>query len=220
MTIESLPTADAALSVRDRTWRTRVSAAEASDRRALERDLHDGVGQRLAAIRIKLTLAAERGDCEAAMRGALTELRADLDAAIDELRDIAQGIYPTVLADHGLAAALDAIRCRAAVPVTLRTRGLGRYRPEVESAVYYCCREALQNALKHGGPLVTVTIALEERGRELLFEVADSGPGTGPVREGNGVQNMRDRITALGGRVSVSRGAQLGVVVSGAVSLR
>jgi signal transduction histidine kinase len=99
---------------------------------------------------------------------------------------------------------------------------VGRHAPELESAVYYCCAEAIQNATKHGGPGVHVTVTLREDPEELSFEVSDDGTGFDPAQPngGTGLQNMRDRVGALDGRVSISKERDRGTSVSGAVPLR
>jgi signal transduction histidine kinase len=188
----------------------------------LERNLHDGVQQRLVAARIKLALVAERVMADTGIRRMLDELGTDLEAAIDELRDIAHGIYPAVLTDHGLAAALAHVGRQAAGPVVVRDVGVGRHSTALESGVYYCCLEAIQNATKHGGPSVRISIVMREDADELRFTVMDDGPGftvsTTPNR--GGLRNMRERIDTLAGRLSIVSTPGSGTIVSGAVFLR
>ena len=139
-----------------------------------------------------------------------------MESALDELRTLAQGIYPPLLSSGGLAEALAAACRRTPIRVRLDADGVGRYQPELEAAVYYCCLEALQNAAKHGGGSVAVRV-WEEDG-EIAFEVRDDGPGLDPERAGTGagLTNMRDRVGALGGRLELASNGT-GTAVRGAV---
>ena len=118
---------------------------------------------------------------------------ADLDEAIDELREVAHGLYPPVLSRMGLLNALEHVRYHATTPIAIDASGLGRHPAELEAAVYYCCLEAIQNATKHG-PGLHVSVALREPDNQLTFEVTDDGPGFDPsdAHGGMGLQNMRD----------------------------
>ena len=198
----------------------RVVEAVDKQRETLERDIHDGVQQRLVAVRIRLTIAAELAGGDARLRRALSEIGEDLDEAIDELREVSRGIHPRVLTDHGLVAALGHVARATAGPVEIASTGLGRYPAELESAIYYCCREAIQNASKHGGPSVRISVFLHEDAHGVGFEVSDDGPGfeVATATGGRGLQHMRDRMLLLGGRVSVVSQAGVGTVVSGATS--
>jgi signal transduction histidine kinase len=201
-----------------------VRVVEAADkqREALERDIHDGVQQRLVAVRIRLELAGELATGDARLRQALSEIGDGLDEAIDELRAVAHGIHPQVLTDCGLVPALAHVARDAAGPVTVTSSGLSRYPAELELAIYYCCREAIQNASKHGGPSVRITISLREHAHTVDFEVSDDGPGfdVATAATGRGLQHMRDRIVLLGGHLSIVSQAGVGTVVSGAISSR
>jgi len=203
---------------------TLVRFVEAVDRQRerLERDIHDGVQQRLVAVRIRLAIASELATGDARLRGALSEIGEGLDEAIDELREVARGIHPQVLTDHGLVAALAQVARTAAGPVDVASTGVGRYPAELESAIYYCCREAIQNASKHGGHSVRISIFLHEDADGVGFEVSDDGPGfeVAKATGGRGLQHMRDRILLLGGRLSIVSRAGVGTVVSGAISPR
>ena len=129
-----------------------------------------------------------------------------LENALGELRNLAHGIYPPVLRDYGLQAALAAAARRRIPPAALVADRIGRYTEEMEAAVYFCCLEALQNAGKHAGSDATAAIRLWERDRRLYFEIADDGVGydveTAP-HAGQGLANMSDRIAALGGTLAV-----------------
>ena len=198
---------------------TRVVQAGDRQREALERDLHDGLQQRLVAVRIRLAIAGELPSGDARLPRVLSEIGEGLDEAIDELREVAFGIHPTVLTDHGLVAALQHVGRAAGLPVAVNGTGLTRQPAELELAIYYCCREAIQNASKHGGPLVNIVIVLHEDDHGVGFEVSDDGPGfdVATARFGRGLQHMRDRIVPLGGRLSIDSHAGTGTVVSGSI---
>jgi signal transduction histidine kinase len=199
--------------------RARMASSAESERRRIERDLHDGAQQRLVALRIELELAEDvvRQDPE---RGAarLRELEGELDEALEELRSLAHGVYPPLLADRGLSDALRSVASRSAIPVALETANLGRYRPDVESAVYFCVLEALQNALKHatGARRVAVRVGAGPLG-ELHFSVRDDGAGVEEIRAGAGITNMQDRLAAVGGEVTVTSTRGVGTHVRGRV---
>ena len=201
--------------------RARIATIAANERRNLERDLHDGAQQRLLALRIAMTFAEGQADRDQPHRARLHEFGEALDAAIDELRDLAHGIYPSVLADSGLALALEGIALLAGQNVRFEADGLGRYPSEVESAVYYCCREALQNAVKHAGIDANLSLRLGDDGDELRFEIRDDGAGfDAPGSTGTGLRNMRDRMAALDGRLVVTSAPGHGTLISGALPLR
>jgi signal transduction histidine kinase len=201
-----------------RRSRARLSADAERERRRIERDLHDGAQQRLVALRIELELAEElvRRD---PTRGAdrLRELEHEVDEALEELRTLAHGVYPPLLADRGLAEALRAATARSSLTTELEARDVGRYPPEVESAVYFCILEGLQNTLKHAAGATRAVIRLDGGAAgELQFELSDDGAGApgGEIAPGNGITNMHDRLSAIGGEVTVSRSAA-GTVVHG-----
>jgi signal transduction histidine kinase len=198
----------------------RVVEAVDLQRENLERDIHDGVQQRLVAVRIQLGLAADLAKDDARLRQVLAEIGESLEEAIDELREVAHGVHPQVLTDQGLVAALAHVARAAAGPVEIASAGIGRYPAKLESAIYYCCREAIQNASKHGGPSVRISISLHEEQGVIAFAVSDDGPGfdVATAAPGRGLQHMRDRILLLGGRVSIVSRAGAGTVVSGSIS--
>ncbi len=202
-----------------RESRARIQAAADDERRRIERDLHDGAQQRLVALRVRLELAAEtvRDDPEAGAR-ALRQLGEETEDVLAEVRSLAQGIYPPVLADGGLEDAVRAIARRGTVPVRVTTRGLGRYPPEVEAAVYFCCLEALQNVAKHAPGARAVSLTVVDDGG-LRFEVRDDGPGLagGPPSGGQGLTNMRDRLAAVGGELTIDSEPGGGTTVTGVV---
>jgi signal transduction histidine kinase len=193
-----------------RASRQRIVAAQDAERRRLERNIHDGAQQHLVALAVKLRLAATlvKKDAEKARRS-LHELQAQTDDALTTLRELVQGIYPPALREYGLA---EALRPYAAVIA----RGLGRYNPEVEAAVYFCCLEALQNAAKHAGAS-NVRIELQQEDGRLHFSVLDDGVGFDPatVSASSGLQNMRDRVASVGGSLTVDSRRGRGTTVFG-----
>jgi signal transduction histidine kinase len=187
--------------------RARIQAAADSERRRIERDLHDGAQQRLVALRVRLGLAGEllREDPE---RGTelLGELGSEAEDALEEVRALAHGVYPSLLADHGLGEAVRALARRIEPHPRVGVEGVGRYEPEVESAVYFCCLEALQNVAKHAEGASSVAVSVTDDG-ELRFEVHDDGPGlSGDAEPGTGLTNMKDRLAAVGGELVIRSG--------------
>jgi signal transduction histidine kinase len=203
-----------------RSRRRLVDAADA-ERQRIERDLHDGAQQHLVGMRVKLELAIDAIVHDRA-RGErmLAEIGEELDAALAELRSLAQGVYPPLLAEHGLAEALKSAARACSVPVATDVRRSGRYPPEIETAIYFCCREALQNVAKHAGAGAAARLRLWEDGSLLRFEVSDSGVGFGAAAAaGNGVENMHDRVEAVGGSLELRSRAGSGTIVRGSVPL-
>jgi signal transduction histidine kinase len=204
-----------------RASRARVVAATDRERRRIERDLHDGAQQRLVALSVRLSVVRElvRHDpAQAAV--ALEALHADVKAAQAELNLLAQGVYPPVLTEHGLAEALRSAVDRSPNPVELAVVDVGRLSRDLETAVYFCCVEALQNAAKHAGADATVRVGLRMvEDAEIEFTVADDGCGfdASAVTRGNGFTNMRDRLGAFGGTVEVSSTPGNGTRVIGRV---
>ncbi len=200
--------------------RTRLAAAADSERRRIERDLHDGAQQRLVALRIELALAEDliRRDLERGI-DRLHELESEVDEALDELRSLAHGIYPPLLVDAGLGEALTAAAARCPVPARVEIRDVGRYPPEVEGAVYFSVLEALQNVAKHAHGAQRVRVHVEGRSDGgLWFAVTDDGQGMAESRpRGAGLTNLHDRLAAIDGTLSVTSPAGHGVTVRGDV---
>jgi signal transduction histidine kinase len=202
-----------------RRSRTRIASAADRERRRIERDLHDGAQQRLVALRIELELAEDliRRDPERGVQR-VHALEHDVDEAIDELRSLAHGIYPPVLADRGLPEALRTVAARTTVPVTVTAHDVGRYSEIVESAVYFCVLEALQNVVKHAAGVHRVRIALDGSGGQLAFSVRDDGLGMPATGEpGQGLANMRERMATVGGALSITSAPRVGTTVQGTV---
>ena len=202
--------------------RARIQAAADAERQRMERDLHDGAQQRLVALRVRVELAGELMD-EDPGRGPdlLSELGSELEEALDEVRALARGIYPSLLADRGIVAALRAAGRRHPVPTTIEADGVGRYPPELETAVYFCCLEALQNTAKHASTASSVSITLVDEPAALSFAVADDGIGfsVGANGSGQGLTNMRDRLAAVGGELKIQSAPGEGTSVVGLISL-
>jgi signal transduction histidine kinase len=201
-----------------RASRQRLVAAADEARRGLERNLHDGAQQQLVALRITLGLArqAAAGSPEVAEMLAQTEQQAA--EAVEELRELAHGIYPPLLADLGLNAALEAQARKAAIPVTVEAPGVGRYPREIEAALYFCVLEALQNVAKYA-QASAARVTLCHDGRCLAFTVEDDGKGfdeaTTPA--GSGLQGITDRLAALGGTIDITSAPGHGTRVTGRV---
>jgi signal transduction histidine kinase len=201
--------------------RERIVAAQDAERRRLERDIHDGAQQQFVAIAVNLRLAQElvRSDPQEA-ESLLSELGVQAEMALTTLRDLARGIYPPALIDRGLTAAVEAHITKTCPEVKLAADGVGsnRYAPQAEAGVYFCCLEALQNRAKHApGAPGRVDLAAEDGW--LTFAVADEGPGFDVETHGtgSGLQNMADRMAALGGVLEVRSVPGRGTTVSGRV---
>ncbi len=200
-----------------RASRQRLVAAQDEERRKIERNLHDGVQQQLVALNVQLGLLAKVADREPAKAGELASgLQTRATEALEDLRDLARGIYPPLLADKGLAAALQAQARKAAMPATVGSDGIGRYDQAIEAAVYFCVLEALNNVAKYASASAA-SIVLREQGDRLTFDVTDDGVGfdTDAVSYGTGLQGMRDRLDAIGGALTVMSAPGAGTTVTG-----
>ena len=202
-----------------RASRQRIVLAQDAERRRLERNIHDGAQQHLVALAVKLRLARGliRTD-PARARAMLEELRGEIDLALDTLNALSLGIYPPLLEEQGIAAALAAQYLRTALPVHLDAEGVRRHPIETEAAVYFCCLEALQNAAKYAHASA-IAIVLREDDDAISFSVADDGVGFDSATDGNGtgIQGMRDRIAVLGGDVTIESSPGAGTTVRGRI---
>ncbi len=204
-----------------RDSRRRIVAAQDERAKRLERNIHDGAQQQLVALAVKLRLAEQLTDRDPGRAKAmLGDLQTDANDALENLRDLARGVYPPLLADKGLTAALEAQARKAPVPVRVDADGAGRYPAEVEATVYFCTLEALQNVAKYA-EASEVTVSLAPRDGGLTFTVADDGHGFDPatVVAGSGLQGMRDRVEAVGGSLAIESGAGRGTTVTGTVPI-
>jgi len=202
-----------------RASRQRLVKAQDEERRRLERDIHDGVQQQLVALQVQLRLARTMLDRDPAKAGDLLDtLAARSSETLDELRDLARGIYPPLLADQGLAAALEAQARKAAIAVSVEPDGIGRYAQEVEATVYFCVLEALNNVAKYAEASHT-TVSLSRTETGVSFRVTDDGRGFDPLAadEGSGLQGMADRVEAIGGSIRLQSSPGAGTSVSGSV---
>lgn len=201
--------------------RARVIEAGDLARRRLERDLHDGAQQRLTAIQVKLELARETVQ-EQDIARQLESIGADVGKAVDELRALARGIYPTVLRDHGVADALRSTAREAPIPVRVIDDGIGRCAEVVETAIYFCALEAVQNAIKHAGAGAVITLRVSRQEQRVRFEFADDGGGIDADQQGDGLglTSMRDRIAAVNGELEIISRLGRGTTVRGAIPER
>jgi signal transduction histidine kinase len=202
-----------------RESRRRIVAAQDERAKALERNIHDGAQQQLVALTVKLRILGQIAGRDPERTAEMAaNLQHEATEALENLRDLARGIYPPLLADQGLGAALEAQARKAAVPVSFETDGIGRYSQSVESAVYFCCLEALQNVSKYAHA-THVEIRLEATPDELIFEVADDGRGfdMSSRRYGSGLVGMADRMEAIGGVLEVRSRPKIGTEVEGRI---
>jgi signal transduction histidine kinase len=202
-----------------RASRQRLVAAQDEERRRLERNIHDGAQQQLVALTVKLRLLEQLAGRDPSKAVELaTQLQAETTQALEDLRDLARGIYPPLLADEGLPAALAAQARKSPVPVIVDADGIGRYAADVEAAVYFSCLEALQNVAKYADASQVVIRLAKDDGR-LSFSVTDDGVGFDPfgAHRGSGLQGIADRLDALRGRFEVVSRPGEGTTLSGIV---
>lgn len=201
-----------------RASRQRLVAAQDEERRRIERNIHDGAQQELVALAVKLRLAdALIGKDEEKAHAMLAELQGETNGALENLRDLARGVYPPLLADKGLVAALEGQARKSVVPVSVEAGEVGRFSQDVEAAVYFCTLEALQNVAKYAGASAVHVRLLATNGT-LGFEVEDDGLGFEPSEAlGSGLTNMRDRLDALGGALEVRSSPGGGTTISGRI---
>ena len=209
-------TADLQLRLEElRASRQRLLSAQDSERRKLERNLHDGAQQHLVALKVKLGLAEMLAvkDPEKA-KATIAQLKADADEALETLRDLARGIYPPLLAEKGLPTALESQARKATVPVEVDADGIGRYSQEVEATVYFCVLEALQNVQKYARAS-HATVRLRDSDGILSFEVDDDGQGFDmrQLKKGTGLTNLQDRLDAISGSVEIRSSPGRGTTV-------
>src|SRR4051794_9593019 len=180
-----------------RDSRLRLLEAGNAERRRIQRDLHDSAQQRLVALRIHLEIASES-------HAGLSALGTEVDAAIDDLRRVAHGIYPPTLERYGVVEAVRSACRQTTLPVRIVDDGIGRQSSAAESTVYFSCLEALQNAAKHAGPGASATVRLGATGASVWFAVEDDGAGFDTaLADGTGLRNMHDRVAAMGGSLDV-----------------
>jgi signal transduction histidine kinase len=202
-----------------RASRRRIVTTQDERAKALERNIHDGAQQQLVALAVKLRLAEGTAlkdpERTASM---LADLQSEANDALENLRDLARGIYPPLLADKGLPAALEAQARKSSVPVDVRAQGVERYPPEVESAIYFCALEALQNISKYADASLA-SVELSHDDGHLTLRVSDDGRGFDAtmLSYGTGIQGMADRLDAIGGTLEIDSSPGRGTSVIGQV---
>ncbi len=202
-----------------RASRQRLVAAQDEERRKIERNLHDGVQQQLVALNVQAGLLARVGNGDPSKVADMAEqLQTRATEALDDLRDLARGIYPPLLADKGLGAALEAQARKSVVPVSVETDGIGRYEQPVEAAVYFCALEALNNVVKYA-QASEAQLTIQQDNGDLRFTVTDDGAGfdTAATTYGTGLQGMADRLDAIGGTLRITSTPGAGTSVLGSV---
>jgi signal transduction histidine kinase len=202
-----------------RASRQRLVAAQDEERRKLERNLHDGAQQQLVAMLVRLKLARTMVDRDPGKVADMLEaIQGSANDALEDLRDLARGIYPPLLADKGLVVALEAQARKSTIPTVVDAQELGRYSQEVEAAVYFSCLEALQNVAKYA-QASTATVRLGQDDGVLRFEVDDDGDGFDPAATGygTGLQGIADRLDAIGGEIAVRSSPGRGTTIAGRI---
>jgi signal transduction histidine kinase len=182
--------------------RIRIFEAEQLERRRLERDLHDGAQQRLIALSIRLGELRDQLEGDTLLVARIDAARQEVTASLAELRDLAHGIHPASVTDHGLAVALESVTTRATVPVDLIGITQDRLPQAVELAAFFIVCEALSNTSKHARATSAV-VQLDRESTNLLVEVRDDGIGGASLDAGTGLRGLADRVEALGGRLRV-----------------
>jgi signal transduction histidine kinase len=187
-----------------RASRGRIVSAGEQERRRIEHDLHDGAQQHLVAVQVRLGMVRDLTDDEAVTKQLDATQRA-AQAALDELRALARGSYLDALHDLGPTAALRALAQNSPVPIQVIDEGVGRSTDAIEAAIYFCAREAIQNAAKHAGRGAEVTVRVAHSDHAIRLTVSDSGTGLRPDggHHGTGITGMRDRIEAVGGQLQI-----------------
>jgi signal transduction histidine kinase len=204
-----------------RASRQRLVAAQDEERRRLERNIHDGAQQQLVALTVKLRLLEQIAQRDPARSADMaSQLQAETTQALEDLRDLARGIYPPLLADQGLPAALEAQARKSSLPVAIDAGEIGRLSQDVEAAIYFSCLEAMQNVAKYA-EASNVTISLDRTDGLLSFTVVDDGVGFDPdaSTRGTGLQGIADRLEAIGGRLEVRSSPGHGTSLAGSIPL-
>ena len=192
--------------------RMRIVEASDAERRRLERNLHDGAQQRLVATSLTVRMAARRVTADPALRAMLDGAGDELGRALEELRELARGLHPAVLSDHGLRAAIEAVADVAPLPVAVDVPLDERLPETVEAAAYFVVCEALTNVAKYARAS-EARVRVERTDDRAHVEVVDDGVGGADERDGSGLRGLADRVEALGGRLVVSSPAGAGTAV-------
>jgi signal transduction histidine kinase len=197
--------------------RTRIVEAAYEQRRRIVRDLHDGAQQRFVHATIALQLARGRSDLPDDVRELVERALEDARAGMDDLRELARGIHPAILTDHGLAAAVEALADRAAVPVDVDIPEV-RYPASIESAAYFVAAEALTNVAKYARA-TTAAVRVTEVGGRLVVTISDDGTGGARRSRGGGLAGLEDRVMALHGTLTVDSPAGSGTTIRAEIPL-
>jgi signal transduction histidine kinase len=200
-----------------------VAVAAAEERRRVEGELHDSAQNRLVALGIRMRLAQERTQqTSPEVAATFPPLIDEVDFVIDELRRIAHGVFPPMLRNQGLVAALGAESDHSAIAVKIEAGDIGRSEPGIELAIYLCCLESIQNAAKHAGDNASVTVQLRREDGQLTFCIHDTGRGFDPrtTKPGAGLTNVRERVDAVAGRLEIAAAPGRGTTISGVVPWR
>jgi signal transduction histidine kinase len=199
--------------------RARIVEAGDAERRRLERNLHDGAQQRLVSLALALgEIETEVGIDPQSARRLLASAREELALALDELRELARGIHPAILGDHGLGAALDVLVARSPVPTEITVLPSDRLSESVEAAIYYLVSEALTNVARHAGA-AAATVRVTRTEKRARVEVSDDGKGGARLGTGSGLRGLADRVEALGGRFELYSPPGAGTTVVGEIPL-
>lgn len=183
--------------------RARLVDAFDSERRRIERDLHDGAQQRLVSLTLQLGLARLDLPADSPAAGTLATAHEQAKQAMVELREIVHGIHPQILTERGLPAALSELADRCSIPVTVRCEPSGRLPGQLEAAVYFVVAEALTNAARHSGA-TEVSVTVEQRAGRVVVQVGDDGRGGADPNRGTGLTGLADRVAVVGGRMLLS----------------
>jgi signal transduction histidine kinase len=211
---ELVTAALANVDAREQLAASRARIVEAADaaRRRIERDLHDGAQQRLVSLALSLRLLESSLEPDSAATRELAAARAELDAALEELRELARGIHPSILVDRGLEAALASLAGRSTVPVELDVDSCGELPLSVQTTAYFLVAEALTNASKHANSdRIAVRVAAGEG--HTVVEVRDDGRGGARPAQGSGLSGLADRVSALGGTLEIESPVGVGTTI-------
>ena len=218
---ELVTAALADVDAREQLAASRARIVEAADaaRRRIERDLHDGAQQRLVSLALMLRRLESSFEANSAATRELAVARAELDAALEELRELARGIHPSILTDRGLEAALAAVAGRSPVPVELELDSCGQLPLSVQTTAYFVVVEALTNASKHAdSDRIEVRVAVGEG--PAIVEVRDDGSGGVDPAQGSGLSGLADRVSALGGTLEIESPAGAGTTIRARIPVR
>jgi signal transduction histidine kinase len=200
-----------------RTARQRIIEAADDERRRIERDLHDGAQQRMVSLALTLSLIESKLGADSEVTPLVRQARDEAQAAVNELRELARGIHPALLSDHGLGPALEALAARAPVPVAVSGVPEQPLPPPVEAAVYFVTAETLTNMAKYAHAC-SASIELEVEDGGLTLEISDDGVG-GASDTGSGLSGLCDRIEALDGELTVDSPPGEGTMVRARIPL-